>query len=376
MAQPCKVFTYTNVTTEKDALANIRRAAESGGWIIDKDAIDADRELYLHSLGNGNQSLFFSLRLLQAYDDAEKYMLCVHGNTGFDGSATWDAQPGRFTERIVDLYMSKESGRPVWGGAKANLQSNTGWWVVPPIVEQIVCVCSSFVLTALRVISTLYNGTYYTGWVPLLFGAADGDEGEPQLNMVVRSAWGSMCAMGLMVSMLYELSRNVQGYWYELISNYGTIGILYGGGNVDCLPDREGCGYPRSAKASSAVRTSVTSRPWLGLSGYVDGRVQGKIVNGGSTIEYCYKGGTCPSVPCYNRAILQNPGTLRNMLIKPLLYVCGGEDIRVIGELPYWAVNMRGLKPKDRIRIGGRVFMVFPDISDDDEIGLAVEVEA
>ena len=64
------------------------------------------------------------------------------------------------------------------------------------------------------------------------------------------------------------------------------------------------------------------------------------------------------------------------MLINPLLYSCGGEDIRVIGELPYWAVNMRGLKPKDRIRIGGRVFMVFPDISDSDEIGLAVEVEA
>ena len=59
MAQPCKVFTYTNVTTEKDALANIRNAAESGGWIIDKDAIDADRELYLHSLGNGSQKLFF-----------------------------------------------------------------------------------------------------------------------------------------------------------------------------------------------------------------------------------------------------------------------------------------------------------------------------
>lgn len=376
MAQPCKVFTYTNVTTEKDALANIRRAAESGGWTIDKDAIDADRELYLHSLGNGNQSLFFSLRLLQAYDVAEKYMLCVHGNTGFDGSAAWDAQPGRFTERIADLSMSKESGRPVWGGINGNLQSNTGWWVVPPVVEQVICVCSTFVLTAIRIIYTLSDGTTYKGWVPLLFGAADSIEDETELNMVVRSAWGLSCAMGLMLSMLYELSRSVQGYWYNLISNYGTIGILYGGVNVDRLPDREGYGYPRSAKAASVVRTSVTIRPWLGSSWYVDGRVQGRIVNGGSTIEYCYKGGTCPSVPCYNRAILQNPGTLRNILIKPLLYSCGGEDIRVIGELPYWAVNMRGLKPKDGIRIGGRVFMVFPDISDDDEIGLAVEVEA
>lgn len=128
MAQPCKVFTYTNVTTEKDALANIRNAAESGGWIIDKDAIDADRELYLHSLGNGSQKLFFSLRLLQAYDDTGKYMLCVHGNTGFNGSAAWDAQPGRFTERIVDMYMSNKSGRPVWGGGSTGNQSNTGWW--------------------------------------------------------------------------------------------------------------------------------------------------------------------------------------------------------------------------------------------------------
>ena len=34
------------------------------------------------------------------------------------------------------------------------------------------------------------------------------------------------------------------------------------------------------------------------------------------------------------------------------------------------------LKPKDRISIGSRVFMVLPDISDSDEIGLAVEVEA
>ena len=51
-------------------------------------------------------------------------------------------------------------------------------------------------------------------------------------------------------------------------------------------------------------------------------------------------------------------------------------DVRLAGELPYWAVNLHGLKPKDRISIGSRVFMVLPDISDSDEIGLAVEVEA
>lgn len=90
----------------------------------------------------------------------------------------------------------------------------------------------------------------------------------------------------------------------------------------------------------------------------------------------CYKGNTSKSVLAYTTAVLQNPFSLRHVLIKPLIYVATKEAVRIVGELPYYAVNMHGLKGKDRIRIGGRVFMVFPDISDDDEIGLAVEVEA
>ena len=70
MAQPCKVFSYTNVGTEKGVLANIASAAQAGGWTVDKNAVDADGELYLHSAGGGNRRLFFSLRLLQAHDNA------------------------------------------------------------------------------------------------------------------------------------------------------------------------------------------------------------------------------------------------------------------------------------------------------------------
>ena len=104
--------------------------------------------------------------------------------------------------------------------------------------------------------------------------------------------------------------------------------------------------------------------------------VGGTVVGRGTKIEYTHKGSVCPSVPGYDAALQLNPGTLRHMLIKPLLYVCENKETRIAGELPYWAVNLSGLKPKDRIRIGNRVFMVLPDISDTDEIGLAVEVEA
>ena len=80
MAQPCKVFSYTNVGTEKGVLANIAGAAQAGGWTVDKNAVDAEGELYLHSTGGGNRRLYFSLRLVQAHDNAERFLLAVHGN--------------------------------------------------------------------------------------------------------------------------------------------------------------------------------------------------------------------------------------------------------------------------------------------------------
>ena len=123
MAQPCKVFSYTNVGTEKGVLANIASAAQAGGWTVDKNAVDADGELYLHSAGGGNRRLFFSLRLLQAHDNAERFLLAVHGNTGFDASAAWDAQPGRFTERLAHGYCSRTTGNPSGSEPRGNTAS-------------------------------------------------------------------------------------------------------------------------------------------------------------------------------------------------------------------------------------------------------------
>lgn len=378
MAQPCKVFTYTNVTTEKDALANIRRAAESGGWTIDKDAIDADGELYLHSLGNGHQRLYFSLKLENAFDNLERYLLSVHGNTGFDGSAAWDAQPGRFTEKLAYGY-APTTGKPLWlKNPERNSSAAWGWWIVPPVLEQVILVCPTFVFTALRVTYTFSDDkdTFYSGWVPLLFGAAESSEYESELNMVRWSAWGANGAMGLMLTALYSLKRNFTSIPNGSDnSNYGNVGLLLNGINAEHFPQKDQYGYYAGSIADQVVLSSIICRRRYGSLGVYT--LSGVIYYGqGSVINDIYKGNVCGSVPCYNSAVLQNPFNLRHVLIKPLIYVATKEAVRIVGELPYYAVNMHGLKGKDRIRIGGRVFMVFPDISDDDEIGLAVEVEA
>ncbi len=378
MAQPCKVFSYTNVETEKDVLANIAVAAQAGGWSIDKNAALTDGELYLHSAGTGSQNLYFSLRLVAAYDNAERFLLAVHGNTGFDASAEWDAQPGRFTSALAGGYSARKSGKPIWLKSPGTYSiTSTGWWVLPPVAEQLVLVCPTFVLTAIRVVQTFSDGpgTAYSGWVPLMFGAADGPAGETELNMVLWSAWSLNCAMGHMLSALYVLQQTTNSESFLCNNNYGNIGLLWKGANAEGLPTEGPYGYVSGAPyASSVVRTSITSRPVVGSIGSY--RLLGDVVSAFGTVSYTYKGMVCQSVPGYNAALRQNAGTLRHMLVKPLLYACNGKDIRTMGELPYWAVNLSGLKAKDRIRIGSRVFMALPNISDKDTIGLAVEVEA
>ena len=267
MAQPCKVFSYTNVGTEKGVLANIAGAAQAGGWTVDKNAVDAEGELYLHSTGGGNRRLYFSLRLVQAHDNAERFLLAVHGNTGFDASAAWDAQPGRFTERLAHGYCSRATGKPVWLRSPGKYSiTSTGWWILPPVAEQIVLVCPTFIMTAMRVAYTFSDGadTPYSGWVPLMFGAADGGADETELNMVLWSAWSANSAMGLMLSALYAAQRDVGNEYYFCNNNYGNVGLLWKGANVERFPPEGTYGYTAGTPAPSVVRTSVTVRSVIG----------------------------------------------------------------------------------------------------------------
>ena len=79
--------------------------------------------------------------------------------------------------------------------------------------------------------------------------------------------------------------------------------------------------------------------------GYV---VNDSLINEKNGFNYSYKGILKNSgVIYYDSAIVQNPSTLRYLLVKPLLYKCSENNQEVIGELPYYAVNMTGLKGKD-----------------------------
>ncbi|MEG1609889.1 MAG: hypothetical protein RR317_01750, partial [Bilophila sp.] len=324
--------------------------------------------------------LFFSMKLENAYDVATKTHLTVHGNTGFSPQAAWNAQPGRFTERI-SVAASYSSNKAYWfydydRNDTGNFRDGgtTAWWIVPPVAEQIVLVCPTFILVALRVAHVRNDQSLFTGWVPLLFGAADGLEAsETELNMVVSSAWGMCQSIGYMLSWHYTIPGNVYNY-LEQRSTCATVGLLYKGVNVEKLPAMYDMCYEKVMPASM-VRTSVFATPRTPLN--VTGCTGDPVTRCGESFMNSYKGIFSSGVPVYDAAVVQNPGTLRQMLVKPLLYVCqANKNMRVVGELPYYAVNMSALKPKDVISIGNRFFMVLPNVHDSDTIGIAVEVVA
>ena len=378
MASPCKVFTFTNVETEKGVLANIASAAQSGGWTVDKDAVVTDGELYLHSTGNGAQQLYFSLRLEASLDTTPVFNLLAHGNTGFDAAKAWNEQPGRFTERIQPQYNKYQCIKPLFSDYRSSSDPSSrygsaAWWIVPPVAEQVVLVCPTFVLTALRVVHPQEDRTF-SGWVPFLFGAADSFRtGETELNMVLSSTWGVCSHYGTMLSMMFPVnsSSNYSNSCADKPCN--TIGLLYGGGNADQLSetktDRGYTGYP-----NCVVRSSIFSTPSRYTTGYAYGTTASHY---NETLQSILKAFVAPQVLVYDAALLQNPGTLRSVLVKPLLYVCPKNGtVEIVGELPYYAVNMTGLAPKDILRFGGRSFFILPNIRDTDRIGLAVEVES
>lgn len=347
MAQPCKVFSYTNVGTEKGVLANIASAAQAGGWTVDKNAVDADGELYLHSAGGREPGgSFFRCGSCRRTTTRSVFCWPMHGNTGFDASAGMGTRSRAGSPKGWRTAIARRDDRETHlAQDPGEIQHHVhGWWILPPVAEQIVLVCPTFVMTAMRVVYTFSDGanTPYSGWVPLMFGAADGFDAETELNMVLWSAWSANSAMGLMLSALYVAQRDVNNEYYFCNNNYGNVGLLWKGANAEKFPPEGTYGYRTSPLASSVVRTSVTVRNVIGRVN-TDYCLTGTVNAGGKTINYTHKGGVCASVPQYNAALLQNSGTLRHMLIKPLLYVCNGRGraprgrAPVLGGQPAWA---------------------------------------
>lgn len=106
-----KYYKFQNVETATQCFENLKTVAETEGWTIDKYISGEDGELYLHSLGNGNQSLYYSMTWFPFTNDYgdTAHALRVYGNTGFDDTLAVNNQPGNYNSENV---TSTRHGNP------------------------------------------------------------------------------------------------------------------------------------------------------------------------------------------------------------------------------------------------------------------------
>lgn len=106
-----KMYKFNNVSDLATVLTNLRDIASINDWVIDKDDIVANQELYIHSTGNGLQNLYFSIKGFVAVTSPIMYGLHVAGNTGFDNSKAWNNQPNKWNN--VTGYYSLPMAFPL-----------------------------------------------------------------------------------------------------------------------------------------------------------------------------------------------------------------------------------------------------------------------
>ena len=116
-----KKYTFLNVGNQASFLGNIRTVVDKAycgndyGWDIDRYVSGNDGELLLHSNGvYGNQNLYYSIKLRVPDSGTSHIHLC--GQTGYDGGANYDTQPGKFTVNTAGLASQWNGSSDTHGG--------------------------------------------------------------------------------------------------------------------------------------------------------------------------------------------------------------------------------------------------------------------
>jgi hypothetical protein len=86
-------YRFNNVDSDLAVLQNIADKCVLHGWVVDKFDT-TNKELYIHSAGNGYQNLYYSMKII---DSGSYKKLHIYGNTGFDTNQSFSNQPGKWT---------------------------------------------------------------------------------------------------------------------------------------------------------------------------------------------------------------------------------------------------------------------------------------
>lgn len=240
MISTYKKYTFASDTVDVDFLSNLKSVLTKNSWVVDKDDITTNDELYIHN----SKDMYFSLKLVKAYNDETKKCLLVHGNTGFDASLSWDAQPGKFTTLLNLLSYSGHDtnlDQPRWDVAGNHTTSQTYW--ISAAKEQIIFINNTSILLVTKFTVTDFKDTSktYSFYLPYFIGSlnliSDTISGG---NAVIPSCFDAFIFFNSLPYLTYQRRNSDPTYLnlsYGSSSPLYSTGILINNENVDCLTE-------------------------------------------------------------------------------------------------------------------------------------------
>ena len=330
-----KLYTYNNVQSAADFLTNLRNVASYEGWVIDNFTTANPHYLYLHSNGNGNQSLYYSMcmryignQTSYVSNAGDLWTIVVYGNTGYNSANTYDNQPGKWTQNENSWYPLK------------------GYFITFPAEKQYIFINSSQII----VFTTSYHTfEYYDGSWSSYFKNT-----KTNLGLYIGSInlYKSDYSQGN-VMLLDGFHRTNIGYLYVTSSLFGhrEEAIYIFGGVL----------FENTLKAGSDLGLTVCLIWYLSNFYNIFSYIKNK-----RTYQY-YLGGTFNSFS--NKAIGMKPVVFVRHSVGGYTYFFP------IGELPYWYTQAHPYhKTGDVITYGQRKFVIMSFFWEPSNHGVLLEV--
>jgi len=341
MAELCNHYVFPDVDSPQSFLANIKNVAVSNGWVCDKDDINDNWELYLHS-NHGGRNLYYSMKMNYewiAYEDLYFYTLLLYANTGFDDSKGVDEQPGKWGQ----FPTFKDTTTP----GLRNYRFNFNF----PLLNQYVVASEQAVFVFIDFYKSIITFPTHSYPNRLIFSFGFGgidlyNEDESEGNFY----------FGDYMPIWYNTDWH-NGGWDILESTaFGKwcdgspLGLLYNGVN----------------KVDEHFGISTVKCVHYHSNGSRDDRSLDEIKYGRQGFKY-------------RDGVQWNEWCSRTTMLKPIVSVyyedAENEYFFPIGELPYYSCCVwPRAKAGDVLTFGSRKFIVFPLISYTETYGIAIEV--
>lgn len=253
-------YRFNNVNNDLAVLQNIADKCVLHGWTVDKFDT-TNKELYIHSAGNGYQNLYYSMKII---DGGSYKKLYIYGNTGFNTSQSFSNQPGKWTPDYITSY---------------NRYADGNVFAIPLITQYLFINQSGIFMgldSVLPTISLVFDASISGRKVVLTyFGSIESyKSNETEGNVLFDCRVARSCFNAIFNNVYIDLDSISSGFIYYFNSQkiiYSTITLSYKAGITGVYDTVGSFIYNQAVRMNSYTNKSSLIKPIISISHSIGG---------------------------------------------------------------------------------------------------------